>query len=317
MSEIVIHKDRFKHEIGVPLYQEKPSSMVPIIMETIRKGTVVNKVNDFNLYNVLIANITKVYADLKQHLPGQKQLDYDANGVINLMRKKKLNIRDTEIILAFENGIHGMYGEYFGINVVSLFKFITEYSKSDTDRTEALRQLNAPVEEEKREPSIPEKFIISKKNALDGYRMFLKSQTVDHYGAVIFDFFYKIRLIIVTQEEIDDVMQRGSDLHFYELKRKSAAKADTLLRKEVENQIAAFLDKMVEDNHKPDGTNPLVVLQAKRIYIEDLYRGFSLDEMTVEALEREIYEHFDLEMLEQLEIEEAKAKQKADGKEEN
>lgn len=74
---------------------------------------------------------------------GQQAAPADlADMAVNLDRKVAQDfphITLQEIRLAFEYGVTGEYGEYFGINFVTLFKFIKAYSESQ-DRADAIRR---------------------------------------------------------------------------------------------------------------------------------------------------------------------------------
>ena len=73
---------------------------------------------------------------------GQQAAPADlADIAVNLDRKLSQEFPSVtlqEIRLAFEYGVTGEYGEYFGINFVTLFKFVKAYCES-RDRADALR----------------------------------------------------------------------------------------------------------------------------------------------------------------------------------
>jgi len=293
---------------GVTLYSENVTHVAKVIFRALTNGVTVNSINDYRLNDVLNAAITKVHLDLQRALPGETELVYMRSEIIKRIRIKKWNIRDTEILIAFENGINNEYGEYYGLNAISFNKFIAAYcSTENTDRMEALKTLNAPREEKQQPPSPVKQFSISLKNALNGYKNFLAdTKTVKdengeriifgsagRFGSVIFDFFYKILLFEITQEEIDDIMKRGLELHHHELLVKRSQQTSALKRKDTEKAIEKIVNLMqVETENKPESgeVNPLVVSAAKRIYINELFQGFYAEEINIMGLARMIYQ---------------------------
>lgn len=276
--------------MNIQLYRENPSTQVSVIAQAISEGTLINSLNDNALYDVIKMAVTVIYQDLRQQMPENDDLKYMILGVIRKVRHKKVNIRDKEIMIAFQNGVAEEYGKYFGITVVSLNMFISSYV-ANADRLEALRSINSPKVVDKPAPTILERFNVAKINSVKGYENFLKHGTSDHYGSVIFDFFYQARVFLITQEEIDEIMNRGSALYLHQLKEKAQNQKDVLRRKEVEGQIKNHVDKMIS-NGQPDSSNPLVVSLAKRIFIDDLYNSYSFDDMTTEKLTELIEQNY-------------------------
>lgn len=54
-----------------------------------------------------------------------------ANEVYNEVFRKHSDLRVEEIPLVFKNGVYGRYGEYFGINALTIVKWFDEYLSSD------------------------------------------------------------------------------------------------------------------------------------------------------------------------------------------
>lgn len=62
-----------------------------------------------------------------------------ANEVYDEVFKKHSDLRVEEIPIVFKNGVYGRYGEYFGINALTIVKWFEEYLSSD-ERMNARRK---------------------------------------------------------------------------------------------------------------------------------------------------------------------------------
>nr|GFB23860.1 hypothetical protein [Tanacetum cinerariifolium] len=196
-------------------------------------------------------------------------------------------LKDKEIMIAFQNGATGDYGKYFGLNVVYFTMFLTEYI-NHTDRLEAVRLINTPEVVHTPIPTPEDMFKTAVFNSCLGYSNFIKHGTTDHYGSVIYDFLFSINFFTITQEEIDECFKRANTLYFANLKEKKASQKDVLRRKEVENQIKSFLDKISTETEHKDNGNPIVISLAKRCFIDDLYQSFQFEEVSILDLQNMI-----------------------------
>lgn len=284
--------------VGVPIYEDPIGHEARVILKALQEGVLVSALNDYRLTESLNVAITAAYLMLKRQMPDAEDKDFlfMKLQIVKRIRNKRYNIRDTEILIAFENGIHGEYGEYYGLTAVSFSMFIAAYcDQSNTNRTAALAQLNAPKEMAKVIPSRQKQFEIAKENALTGYRLFLKDTRTDesgrvvfgttgHFGSVIFNFLYEIRVFLITQEEIDDVLKRAASVYMAQLKQKAAAQTDTLRRKEVESVISKFMGSIESNTANPGEADPMLWATAKQVYIDDIFAGYYMEELTDEAL---------------------------------
>lgn len=109
------------------------------IKEVIISVDEINIIHDDKLEHKLRLYLKYVYNDLGQ-VPQQEDVNYLVSQMIVIIRNKFKHLRVAEIGMAFRNGAHGVYGEYFGINVVSLTKFLKDYSAS-SERCEAVKQV--------------------------------------------------------------------------------------------------------------------------------------------------------------------------------
>lgn len=84
----------------------------------------IKKHKDQEIFEVIVMSLAKSYTDLGMTQPTQKDKDYLANELADLIPRKFPSVRLAEIPLAFSRGIRGKFGSYYGLNVVSFEKFI-------------------------------------------------------------------------------------------------------------------------------------------------------------------------------------------------
>lgn len=104
-----------------------------------------------------------------------------ADMAVNLDRKLVQTFPEVtlpEIKLAFEYGVTGEYGEYFGINFVTLFKFIKSYLESP-DRLDAIRAYRRATQKAlpapKMRPKTPEELRIQARAYIADFRDQIRS----------------------------------------------------------------------------------------------------------------------------------------------
>ena len=89
------------------------------------------------VYNFLNALVTKIYIIAGQAIDDDEILDFTVSELQKdvTTRYKGLTLQEVEIALT--NGVKGDYGEYYGLNIRSFNKFLSEYTFSE-ERGKAL-----------------------------------------------------------------------------------------------------------------------------------------------------------------------------------
>lgn len=272
------------------LYNPSQTSQVSTIKNAL-ESPMVNLTSDADLYDKILPIYTACHVDLKQNLPDDpKDTTYIIKKIITNLRRHQRNIRIDEIELAFSNGIHGKYGKWFGLSVVTFCMFISEYCK-DIDRIEALERRNK-VPPTKKQPSDREIFRLCKKNALKAFILIQKENTTGRFGSLVFDFFYNIKLFLISQEEINEVYEAAKNQHLMELKSRKQIASDPLKKREIDNQISEYIDRVKDGKD----AGAAVWSTAKKIYIDNFFdTAIKFEETTIKDLINMInsqYQHF-------------------------
>ena len=111
------------------------------IKEVIVNGEVISSLSDEKILAQLSVYLKYIYNDLGQ-VPHADDVAYLKSQLLPLLRNKFGTLRIAEVGLAFRNGVQKKYGEYFGVNFVSLSMFLEAYTSSQ-DRCDAVIQVRA------------------------------------------------------------------------------------------------------------------------------------------------------------------------------
>jgi len=233
------------------------------------QSPLVSAVKEEKVFDVLHAGITMAFKKNNTVLPPTDDITYLITGILVFLRRNKIKIHIDEIEIAFYNGIHHKYGKYFGLSEISFCFFITEYLK-DSDREKPILLL-APSPEKPKEPSIDDQFLTAKHLAMWCYVRFLKDPKKEIFELPpVYDFLFKIRVIHITQKEIDDLLTNaGTIVHNRLISSKSGA--DKIQRVNINAKISECLEKKY--SYGP------IVTEAKKQYMLSLFQGYSMDKI--------------------------------------
>jgi len=264
MSNQITTINKNPSEIAIFL---NPDAQVNYILPAL-KSQLINVTSEDDLYDIIADNLDLILLDLKQTLsePDKRHI---CTSMVNTLKKRKINLRNNEIQIAFNNGIHSKYGAYYGVNVVSLTMFITEYLK-DIDREEALKIHNLPPATNKI-PNQAEVFEMSKQNALSAFKKFLKEKSADTYGSPAYDFLFKIKLLTITQPEIDFFQTKAKEVVFLLLQDKAKHSPDYIKRQSLKNELKDFTTKALANDILSLAHAGLVLSNAKRLAVEKYF----------------------------------------------
>lgn len=203
--------------------------------------------------------VQMVYIELKRY-PKNGEIDGD----VMLIKKELLNfknLRKNELEIAFNKGVRGEYGEYFGISLVTFFKWIKSYCDSQeraNNITTYYKSLNAV-----KYPSKEQKEAIIKKGIADEFEAY-RSNKRSLLLASSYDYLCKISVISYEKDDKLNFIEKAKEKLKNENDFKNASNfAD---RNRMKQLVAAIENK----------NNPELINEAKRIALADFYDSIIL-----------------------------------------
>ena len=186
-------------------------------------------------------------------------------------RYKLLTLSEVEYVLL--NGVKGEYGEYFGVNIVSINKWLRAYYNSD-ERHAALAERNRPALPQRTEPTEEEReqaFLDRYKLLLDTYRR--DGRCVD-YGNLVYGWLDKKGLVAFTNGQKNEFIDRARHELIREAnERKIAVKIDCRIPFEVLlRNFKRELDEMSLD------AKTRVIARAKQIALNEYFKKLIANE---------------------------------------
>ena len=129
-------------------------------------------------------------------------LNFQTNALLKEINLNFNNLTKAEIILAFKYGLRNKFGQVFGMNQKTYFQFMDGYVKM-SERAEAIKYLNASLEEKPVEKSLAEKELIMKNAALKYFAEYKASGIFQRNYYIVHDYVNKMkgRKIIVNGKE--------------------------------------------------------------------------------------------------------------------
>jgi len=145
----------------------------------------VRETDEITLFSILNAAIIKANDDLGYDTKEEK-LKHTFRTIAEEVKRSVPNIRLTEIPIAINKGILGDYGEYFGLSVVTIIKFLkTHYTSAK--RAEIAKQVSHK-EEEKPIPSIDEQKALAKVHLIDGFERYKETKKIPFSAVYLYRF---------------------------------------------------------------------------------------------------------------------------------
>lgn len=257
----------YKMEIQLFKPDEKGLIIQPEIINAL-SSSLVNALPDDNIKGRLIIDCREAYMTAGIKAPESSQeVTHMIDEIIRQMRINKTNIRIDEIKIAFSNGVHKKYGDYFGLNAVSFYEFIKSYV-IDTVRLETIKERNKAMQENNK-PTDEEIYQLKKTNALSALNEFKAKRTCGRFALDVYDFFCELKLIDLSQEEKNEYWR--------------------LAKQEYQNYLNSQRAKMItmEDKRKLDkeyaealegGKTARFVVISKRLIVDDYFRTIVMEE---------------------------------------
>jgi hypothetical protein len=206
----------------------------------------------------VIKTLAKTYIDCGKVIES-KELISLSNGVINEIKRYFINLKIDELDLCFQNGVRKVYGEYFGLNIVTFHQWIKSFM-AEEKRLEAIKIRSTPRIEPIKEYTEEQKLNIQDEFMTFHKSRYLKLRNFGSYEASI-ESIYKI--LVDTNEvsniEFNSNMQEAYDYVLEDLEMQSKTN-DLLLRRKLIAKIETLSMESKE-----------VINMAKQITIEDLW----------------------------------------------
>lgn len=233
-----------------------------------------NVVDDEFLKAKLILIIGRAFLAAGVKFDGSaKDIENMVNEIIREMRLNKTNIRIDEIDLAFSNGVHKKYGEYYGLNAVSFCQFIKSYV-IDSNRLEAIRIKNTAMEEIKLHTP-DELYQLSKLNAHNALNEFVKNGTVGRFGVIVYDFLTSLGIMTLDQAEKNVFWAEAKKEYLNYLNNEKFKAQNTDERKRIELDIKLFTE---------GGKKDRLITISKRLIVDNFYQAVIFDEVDLMAM---------------------------------
>jgi hypothetical protein len=244
---------------------------------------------DLNIVvNSIHVSITQVIADKGVRLETEDINYLKQNICRDIIRD--FNILSLEDInVCFRMGVRGKLGEYYGINVATLYQWLEKYKNEIIPEMnkEIHANLPKPLEIETKVDYKAFDFTLVEtiKNILVGE---IELTNYNDYGNIHYNLLDKLNLIQFTTDEKMEIFNRAKDVVKYNLTKKNIE----LIEQGRSIQIidTEKLLKEIELNSKTN--NDIVIIEAKKIAFRDCLSRIENTEKFIEELTQKIEEHY-------------------------
>lgn len=259
-----------------------PNSIVPFTTNDLSivkaiESRLVNSVSDDELKGKLLELVHNAHLTAGIKPPEDKrELNITLNEIIAEQRRNRSNLRFKELEIAFKNGVHKKYGEYYGLNAVSFCMFIREYLKEEA-RIEALRLKNTSAEP-KLEPTLEQRFETAKSNALTSFENYKLGKDISIVAPTVYKFLRRLNLFEYSDEEQQEFITEAREEMLQMLKAEKANCIDRSKRNELKSIIENF------NPEKNLSLNDKIINHAKRLGLYAFFQELILNEEDLNQL---------------------------------
>ena len=170
-----------------------------------------------------------------------------------------------EVEYACKCGLRGEYGEYFGVTIVSINKWIRAYNTSEA-RKEYIKNTPSNLLEEKTELTDEEKFNIVRDACIKAFHDYKTFQTIRDWGAAKYHFLCRCGLIKLTEEE----------------KRNVTEQAKIEMQDDVASKNLISSPKLFRDWEREYEVN--LLSKCRLMTLRDYFRQLIVDDIEIETL---------------------------------
>ncbi|HYG84554.1 MAG TPA: hypothetical protein VD907_06800 [Verrucomicrobiae bacterium] len=215
----------------------------------------VKQVAKTELFQAVNAAIGKSFADAGVKMLDDNDRDYLVNQVVKDIQTYTPNLRLEEIGIAFQNGVRGKYGDYFGLNVVTFNKFLVAYLSSGERDQRILKEADPEPEPA---PPAPEEYDQRCMGHLkDAFKIVSEGGFFEDFGNFLYTWLDKEKGVIkLSKERRWKIWEEAETKLLLEKEEEKNAATDYLKRK----QISLIIEKI-----QAKSKNDLVEIKAKKI----------------------------------------------------
>ncbi|MBK0378610.1 hypothetical protein [Mucilaginibacter segetis] len=233
------------------------------------------------VFEVIVMSLAKAFADLNMRDITKHDREYMVNELTDNIIRRYPGIRLSEIPDAIALGIRGEFGEYYGLSVVSIERFIKMYLLSER-RLRAVKELPAPTPPPAAKPDVRTRFITARGNALTALERKRAGRDIGVMATTVYNFLNQLQLISFTADEKYDMLTEATQQLISELQLKlmTSPPYERIAHK---RDIAAYRDAL---NGTPlDGRLHLLVVNAsKKLALDACLADILMDEVDLEEL---------------------------------
>lgn len=224
--------------------------------------------DDKGITDALGKAVVKAFQDTGQRIDEADQT-YLKSALLTEARRYP-NLRIEEIPVAIERGVRREYGDYFGINVVSISGFFRGYLASQ-ERSEAAKELNKLALPEPTKPTESAIRAMETEMIVNAYDKFRNDGYYLDFGNHVYRKLDERGLITFTPERKREFMEMAKKS--VEAKNNPA----TALTREDRAKRQSVIERLANAIKTAD---PLIVREAKQIALTEYFTG--LKEMDIE-----------------------------------
>lgn len=140
---------------------------------------------ELEIDKVVLPAIFKAQKDLGLN-PNEDKTNHLMTGIANEIKKSVPNIRLSEIPIAINDGILGVYGDFMSLSVVSVIKFLKAHYNA-LKRAEIAKQIQHK-EEEKAPPPIEEQKRIAKDHLIEEFEKYKQTKNTSVSSVYLYRF---------------------------------------------------------------------------------------------------------------------------------
>ncbi len=245
---------------------------------------------DLNIVvNSIHVSVTQVIADKGVRLE-KEDINYLKQNISRDIIRDFNVLSLEDINVCFRMGVRGKLGEYYGINVATLYQWLEKYKNEIIPEMnkEIHANLPKPLEIETKVDYKAFDFTLVEtiKNILVGE---IELTNYNDYGNIHYNLLDKLNLIHFTTDEKMEIFNRAKDVVKYNLTKKNIE----LIEQGRSIQIidTEKLLKEIELNSKTN--NDIVIIEAKKIAFRDCLSRIENTEKFIEELTQKIEEHYE------------------------
>lgn len=145
-------------------------------------------VEELEIDKVVLPAILKAQKDLGFN-PNEEKGSHLMDGIALEIKRAVPNIRLLEIPIAINKGVLGEYGDFLGLSIVTVIKFLKAHYTS-AKRAEIAKQVSHK-EEEKPIPSIEEQKALAKFHLIEGFERYKETKKIPFSAVYLYRFLSK------------------------------------------------------------------------------------------------------------------------------